>query len=142
MMILTITVCTTHGEVRLIGGSSALEGRVEVCVSGTWGTVCHDHWSSIDAQVVCRQQGFSPLGIHDTLFKCYNILRHTITDTGSFARTNAYFGRGTVPILLDNVACRGTESRLIDCIYSSHTSDCNHGEDAGVTCQPANYNSE
>ena len=73
------------------------------------------------------------------LKNCY--YRHTINVTGSFARTNAYFGRGTAPILLDNVACRGTESRLIDCTYSSHTSDCNHGEDAGVTCQPANYNS-
>ena len=54
---------------------------------------------------------------------------------GSIARTAAYFGRGTAPILLDNVACRGTESRLIDCTYSSHTSDCTHSEDAGVTCR-------
>ena len=62
--------------------------------------------------------------------------------TGSIARSLAYFGRGTVPILLDNVGCRGTESRLIDCAYSSHTLDCNHGEDAGVTCQPSNNESE
>ena len=55
---------------------------------------------------------------------------------GSIARTRAYFGRGTVPILLDDVACRGTETRLLSCTYSSHTLDCNHGEDAGVTCRP------
>ena len=59
-----------------------------------------------------------------------------INHTGAVARISAYFGQGTVPILLDNVGCRGTESRLIDCTYSSHTLDCNHREDAGVTCQP------
>ena len=58
---------------------------------------------------------------------CYQI--------GSIARTGAYFGQGTAPILLDDVACSGTESRLINCRYDSITSDCNHSEDAGVTCQ-------
>ena len=42
--------------------------------------------------------------------------------------------RHYIPILLDNVGCTGTESRLTSCTYSSHTRDCNHGDDAGVTC--------
>ena len=45
----------THGDVRLLGGSSDSEGRVEVCVNGVWGTVCDDSWTYQDAQVVCRQ---------------------------------------------------------------------------------------
>ena len=53
----------THGSVRLIGGSNEREGTVEVCLNGTWGTICGARWDSTDAGVVCRQLGYAFEGI-------------------------------------------------------------------------------
>ena len=53
-----LTVPCTSGTIRLIGGSRTSEGRVEVCFNNTWGTVCDDGWTDVDASVVCRQLGY------------------------------------------------------------------------------------
>ena len=45
--------------VRLAGGNiSSYEGRLEVYYSGTWGTVCDDSFSYVDARVACKSLGF------------------------------------------------------------------------------------
>ena len=45
----------SNGQIRLVEGMHPLEGRVEMCYDGVWGTVCSDHWGNTDATVVCRQ---------------------------------------------------------------------------------------
>ena len=110
----------TGGRLRLVGGSSYNEGRVEVNYNGEWGTVCDDGWDDTDTGVVCRQLGFGSSG----------------TAIGS-----AGFGQGSGSILLDNVACNGDERTLASCghLGINVTRDCNHTEDAGVRCSGGMY---
>ncbi len=53
---------------------------------------------------------------------------------GAVALTTG-FTNGAGQIWLDDVQCRGTETRLIDCPYRGlGTHNCVHTEDAGVMC--------
>ncbi|XP_071842148.1 uncharacterized protein [Apostichopus japonicus] len=102
---------SNQGDLRLAGGNSSA-GRVEIYLDGMWGTVCDDYWGIEDANVVCRQLGFAG---------------------ASVAYGDAFFGPGNEPTHLDDVACRGNESSLLDCNKALYE-NCNHYEDAGVAC--------
>jgi hypothetical protein len=57
----TLSNCES-GEVRLAGGSQDYQGRVEVCISKAWGTVCDQNWDFRDGNLICQQLGFQPFG--------------------------------------------------------------------------------
>ncbi len=59
---------------------------------------------------------------------------YQILHTDATALSNAAFGQGTGPILLDDVRCVGTETNILTCPYDRVTTDCQHREDAGVRC--------
>lgn len=61
--VLCIATACAQGAIRLRGGRAS-QGRVEICINDTWGTVCNDLWDATDAQVVCRQLGFSTEGTY------------------------------------------------------------------------------
>ena len=66
------------GDLRLVGGETELEGRVEVCTSRSrWGTVCNLQWTRAHTNVVCRQLGYSDSDGISTLI-CDQLAHHAI----------------------------------------------------------------
>ena len=54
----------TEGQIRLYGGSKPNEGILHMCTNGAWGTVClNSYWSNNDANVACRELGYSAYGM-------------------------------------------------------------------------------
>ena len=109
-----------EGAVRLVGGDTPLEGRVEVFLLGHWGTVCDYNWDFVDAIVVCRQLGY-PGAVE--------------------APRYAAFGAGSGPSWYYRVYCTGTEHNLTECSKSSSStgSACPHSRDAGAVCSSQSH---
>ena len=68
MPLFVCTIGCVSGDVRLVNGTNVTssvprEGRVEVCINGTFGSICNKRWDSLDAGVVCRQLGYSSTGM-------------------------------------------------------------------------------
>lgn len=100
-------------KIRLVGPSRCA-GRVEIFHETSWGTVCDDHWSITNADVVCRE------------LNCGTVLE---------AKKTAFFGEGKNEIWLDDVQCTGSEPSIMKCPHKPiGINNCGHGEDAGVVC--------
>ncbi|XP_019616170.1 PREDICTED: deleted in malignant brain tumors 1 protein-like isoform X2 [Branchiostoma belcheri] len=103
----------TDFQIRLADGDFD-HGRLEVYHAGQWGTVCDDNFGLVEANVACRQLGF----------------------TGALAsQPTAHYGQGTGPIWMDDVKCVGNETSLHQCDireWGSH--NCDHSEDIGIIC--------
>ena len=133
--VLLPTACS-DGDLRLVNSTSDGEGRVELCVNNTYGSICADFWDEVDAQVVCGQLGFLRNG-QDTLKLCsYKCLTSELS-TGSQPSRFDDVGDSDVDIFLSTVHCDGTEARLIAC-SSTANGNCNNNELAGVKCEGKN----
>lgn len=86
-----------------------------------WGTICDKHWNLNDARVVCRQLNFS-------------FVEAAVPMSG--------FGKGSGPIFLKDVDCKGSESSIMHCDHDGWKShdvneSCDHSMDVGVLCSPS-----
>ncbi|XP_061259910.1 scavenger receptor cysteine-rich domain-containing protein SCART1-like [Bos javanicus] len=101
-------------EFRLVNGSSACEGRVELQVQGAWAPLCAAHWDLADATVLCHQ-----------------------LDCGNAVATppGGHFGGGASAPWPDEVHCVGTEPYLWSCAVSTLGAPaCGPGDAAAAVC--------
>ncbi|XP_072170140.1 uncharacterized protein [Diadema setosum] len=111
-----------QSDIRLVGGSSLVEGRLEVFYNGVWGTICDEGWDDIDRLVVCKQLGF-PVAT---------------SDTPSYPAASAL-----QQIWLRDVGCAPGDERLTDCVTNDQWGDtvtCSHQRDVTIRCSGLNLN--
>eukprot|EP00066_Takifugu_rubripes_P029625 XP_011618891.1 PREDICTED: lysyl oxidase homolog 3-like [Takifugu rubripes] len=77
-------------QIRIVGGRSSYEGRVEVQVGSKWGTVCSSGWTTREAMVVCRQLGLG-------------YAMHAVNETWYWDSSNV------TEMVLSGVKCSGSE---------------------------------
>ena len=77
--------------------------------------MCDDYFSINVANVVCRELGYPGAARYHYY---------------------AYYGQGSGPIWLDDLACTGTETSLHYCFHNGvGIHNCGHSEDVGVVCR-------
>ncbi|KAJ8321244.1 hypothetical protein KUTeg_001204 [Tegillarca granosa] len=157
------TTTSAPPMIRLVGGNSRNEGRVEVLHDGQWGTICDDGWEKAEADVACLEgirlvngsdlyegrveilsQGVWGTICDDDLDNATAavICRMLGFDEGGESFQKARFGEGTGPIYLDDVRCTGTERDITQCRHRRWgENNCGHDEDGSVRCNIPEYHS-
>ena len=132
--------CLHSGSIRLVGpsGSNTVEGRVEYCSNGVWGTISSLWFDTRDGEVVCRQLGYqhprefmycvSPNGLICSWF-----------DVGVQIFSSNTFGQGSGPVLFNSLSCTGNELSIINCPHSSQSYSYSHSGDIGIRCLNKGY---
>lgn len=106
--------------VRLLGGRTRHEGRLQVKVNGTWGTVCSYGWNIKNAALVCQQLGLV-LNPSD-----WELQRNEIPRAGT-----------SEEVLLSNVQCRDEDFDVTQCLsemVNDFENTCTHEHDVGLRC--------
>jgi deleted-in-malignant-brain-tumors protein 1 len=77
-------ICTTvppnKYPVRLKDGTNEYEGRVEIFYNNEWGTVCDDHWTLTEADIVCRSLGFPGAERQTTKARCVDLCNNNYSE--------------------------------------------------------------
>jgi deleted-in-malignant-brain-tumors protein 1 len=105
-----------HGDIRLTGSSYEVTGRIQVCINGTWNTICGTNFDSNDASVACRQLGYSPYGAFNLSY---------------------YYYFSSDPVYFYNLNCTGSESSIWECPYTLQ-GNCPYRNRAAIRCQYVN----
>ena len=130
----------TDGDIRLVNGTLPSEGRVELCLSGIWGTVADDGWDKNAARVVCNQLGYaSECKFHYCLYYVFLVIALRvccgfISYLDVIDYHNSFYGLGEGAVHIEEISCQGDEPTLLNCSFITESTLEFHFNDAGVRC--------
>ncbi|XP_072396976.1 protein bark beetle isoform X1 [Diabrotica undecimpunctata] len=111
--------------IRLLGGNSETEGRLQLKINNEWGTVCNYGWTIENAALVCQQLGYV-LNPDD-----WNMERNEIPQAGT-----------TEKVILSNVQCTDFDLDILDCKSEKvvdFENSCSHENDVGIRCYKTSW---
>ena len=102
-------------NIRLTGGSTPYEGRVEVFLNGQWGTVCSiEEVTKAEAATLCNSLGFGP--------------------PRSVISGSLYGDSTDMPVLISSLLCEKVLDHFSQCRIRNQLSSCTHDSDVGLIC--------
>ncbi|KAJ2949950.1 hypothetical protein O0L34_g11275 [Tuta absoluta] len=111
--------------IRLLGGRTQQEGRLQVKMEGKWGTVCNYRWNIVNAALVCHQLGLA-LNPDDWFLE-----PNEIPDAGK-----------TEDIVVSNVECTEFDNDITKCkaeTMDNFENSCTHENDVGIRCYETSW---
>ncbi|PVD26142.1 hypothetical protein C0Q70_13810 [Pomacea canaliculata] len=101
--------------VRLVNSTEPVAGRLEYMSGGEWRTVCQLGFTSLNADVTCRQLG--------------------LPSRGAVYYDDAVYGEGTGDVHMYRMTCTGRELALSQCPSEPlPPGSCNHSMDVSIRC--------
>ncbi|KAM8807333.1 scavenger receptor cysteine-rich type 1 protein M130-like [Eudromia elegans] len=162
-------ICSPYTDFRLVNGSTACAGRVEMQLRGTWRSLCDTGWDQRDAQVLCHQLGWpssaEPLRLVGGQSRCDGrlevalrgawtrvlaqhwdasstsvVCRQLRCGQAQKASVAAVPGPASTPVGLSGLRCVGTEARLAQCNSTlPNATAVGHAGDVAVVCSESRH---
>lgn len=111
--------------IRLLGGKTTYEGRLQVRLDEKWGTVCNYKWNIINAALVCNQLGLA------------------LNPNDWFLEPSEIPNAGTSEdIILSNVECTEFDNDITRCRAETREhfeNSCTHENDVGIRCYETSW---
>ncbi|OWR46233.1 Neurotrypsin [Danaus plexippus plexippus] len=111
--------------IRLLGGRTPYEGRLQVRIDSKWGTICNYKWNIVNAALVCNQLGLA------------------LNPDDWYLEPNEIPNAGTAEdIILSNVECTEFDNDITKCkaeTIESFENSCTHDNDVGIRCYESSW---
>ena len=101
-------------NIRLTGGPTIYEGRVEIFLNGQWGAVCSEGIDTKEAETLCQSLGFGPYQ--------------------SFTSGTTLGESTDIPLVISNLMCSENYDHFMKCTFNQSSPVCSSSNNLALKC--------